>query len=289
MLRSIILSLSLFLCAPVFSVEHRSRVHALDVGAPTDEVVVLLANGRVAFAGQQDQALLELLRRSEVEGLDLAVEVGPGQELLSARELPPGQSEGVALHKQLTDPLFYPSVISSFDEARRVFELARKGKTDSQCYQRAHVWSYEWRVKERLFSNKLWLFFTPKYLRENRDRNFEWWFHVAPSMLVNVDGELLERVFDPKYFRSPVSIKRWTDHFMAQRPDCPLIETYSHYADYPESGSCFLQRSSMYYYRPVDLEILEKFGTRRNRWEAAEVIESFAEAFGVDLTSGAQR
>ena len=46
----------------------------------------------------------------------------------------------------------------------------------SQCYDKAHYWSYEW-SRQNLSLGKMFLFFTESYIRRY---NYKWWFHVAP-------------------------------------------------------------------------------------------------------------
>ena len=82
-----------------------------------------------------------------------------------------------------------------------------------------------------------------------------------------------------KYARGPLKLKQWTDIFMRDNADCPVVQKYSDHANYPESGSCFVMKSSMYYYQPVDLEEEELSGTVRNRWVPAEVSHAYQEAF----------
>src|SRR5690606_5817297 len=131
-----------------------------------------------------------------------------------------------------------------------------------------------------LYSSKAWLFFTKKYIRKYK---FEWWFHVAPMVHVVIDGEVKERVMDIKYARGPIKLKTWTDIFMRDRSDCPVVQKYSDHANYPESGTCFTMKSSMYYYQPIDLEKLERHQIEKNSWNAAEVQQAFMDALDVAL------
>ena len=175
---------------------------------------------------------------------------------------------------------YIPSVLSSYEQARNLFlEMKKSPIQESQCWQRAHVWNYEWRVKHDLFTSKAWIFFTRKYLRENPD--FGWWFHVAPMVHVNMDGVIKERVMDRNHSNGPMMIKRWTDSFVRDRSVCRLVETYSDHANFQDSASCFLQKSSMYFLQPVDLELFEKFATPRASWVEAELVEAYDKAFQV--------
>ena len=174
---------------------------------------------------------------------------------------------------------YSPSIISS-EKARELFYESLYNPKDSQCYNRAHVWSHEWRIKHKLYSNKVWVFFTRKYIREF---SFDWWFHVSPYVHVVEDGKVRERVMDIKYSRGPVKIRQWTDIFLRNDAPCPFVERYTDHANYPEFGSCFIMKSSMYTYQPVDLEWNEAFGLQKNVYVPSEIIASYLEAFDIDL------
>lgn len=179
---------------------------------------------------------------------------------------------------------YVPTVLNSFDEVRSLFfEMRPSPVAHSECWQRAHVWTYEWRVKHQLFSSKAWIFFTRKYIRENPD--LTWWFHVAPMVHVKLDGVIKERVMDRKYTNGPSSIKRWTDTFMRSRDNCRVVDTYSDHANYQDSANCFIQKSSMYFLQPMDLELLEKFDTPRESWVEAELRLAYEQAFDMKTQS----
>jgi hypothetical protein len=181
----------------------------------------------------------------------------------------------------MTNGPYSPSILQSFEEAVRLLQETRSDYDEkSQCYNRAHVWAYEWRTEKNIFSSKVWLFFTPQYIRKYK---FNWWFHVAPSVHVINKNAVKERIMDRKYAKSPLKLKEWTDIFMRDQSHCPVVDQYSHHADYPESGSCFVMKSSMYYYRPLDLEEIELKGKIKERWEAPEVIDAYLDGFNVVL------
>jgi len=176
---------------------------------------------------------------------------------------------------------FQPSILENMGMASSFFKQARSNaRNESECFNRAHAWAYEWRIKENLYSSKVWLFFTRRYIRKYK---FEWWFHVAPMVHVIDGGTVKERIMDMKYARGPADLKRWTNIFIKDRSDCPVVEKYSEQANHPESGSCFVMKSSMYYYQPVDLERLELMKDVRTRWDEVEVRKAFQDAFNEEL------
>ena len=175
---------------------------------------------------------------------------------------------------------FLPSVLDSLETAKKLHRESPYNPKESQCYNRAHVWSYEWRKKQNLYTSKAWLFFTRKYIRKY---NFEWWFHVAPLVHVVEDGLVKEKIIDVKYAKIPLRLKQWSDIFLRNDAICPVVENYSEQANYPESSYCFVMKSSMYFYQPIDLENFEKFGIEKFTWNEFEIKQAYLEAFDISL------
>lgn len=247
--------------------------------SPHEETLVFLSTGTVAKVSPGERALIEELELSRRRGKWLTMELDQDRFIRSALVTEVAEDENP---KQLhVTGEYFPSIIPSPEESARLFLDGRLKHKESQCYNRAHIWSYEWRVKEQVFSSKIWIFFTAKYIRKY---NFEWWFHVAPLFHVLLDdGKVHERVADVKYVRAPVKVKTWTDTFLRNDPECPVVERYSDYADYQESSWCYVMKSPMYYYQPLDLEQLEKDGTERLLWNPAEIRQAYKEAFDIEL------
>jgi hypothetical protein len=99
---------------------------------------------------------------------------------------------------------------------------------------------------------------------------------------VAFDNSVKERIMDIKYSKGPLNLKEWTDIFMRDNTNCPVVVNYSDYADFQESSSCFVMKSSMYYYQPMDLEEFEITTSPKTKWIQQEVQEAYREAF--DLT-----
>lgn len=101
---------------------------------------------------------------------------------------------------------------------------------------------------------------------------------MAPSVMVSENDAIKEKVMDVKYARGPLDLKRWTDIFMLNDASCPVVKTYSDYANYPESTWCFVMRSSMFYYQPFDLEVKESYETIKGNWFYAELKQAYFDA-----------
>ena len=105
------------------------------------------------------------------------------------------------------DPMFnYES--SNIENENQLFEMFTKLNRNkkrfglTQCYNRAHYWSYQMKQDYGVNSQKVFIYFTKKYTREI---NGSWWFHVAPAL--NFEDEL--HVFDPEFLTKPVTFESW--------------------------------------------------------------------------------
>lgn len=190
--------------------------------------------------------------------------------------------------RQNTNKFFYDpkqlnnDYVTNFRDQRRVDEIFRSQRTDvkekSQCYNRAHVWSWEMRRYSEngrvVQPGKMWMYFTKKYIRAYR---FKWWFHIAPYVQLN--GE--EVVMDKKFLRGPISTRGWTDFFIQPRTECQNISRYSQYENNPNDGHCFLMRTSVHYYQPYQAENLEKgTGQEQTSWQQWELKQAYKDGVG---------
>lgn len=250
-----------------------TRIHALDEAAGED-TLVLLTSGHVAVVPKNQKSFLPMLREVESQGAQIQVTLNKDREIEDYEIL--SRTKFVSRPNLSTEQEFYePTIVENMDLARTYFKEARFKDKESQCFNRAHSWVYEWFIKNTLYSNKTWIFFTRKYIRKYK---FEWWFHVSPSIKVLEQGMPREKIMDIKYTRGPTSLKRWTDIFMQNDADCPMVSTYSDYANYPETGWCYTMRTSMFYYQPFDIESKETWGSIKSNWVDEDVKQAFLDA-----------
>lgn len=257
------------------STQIKAQIYDIDEGSAGEETLILLTTGHVARVKEHAKKtnLFHELKeqKSWVEfTLNDKLEIEHSQLI----DVP---VDGLKFFStEPSDEIYKPTVLDNLEQAKTYFHEARYVNKESQCYNRAHVWAYEWFLKHTVYSNKTWLFFTRKYIRKYK---FEWWFHVSPSVQVNDNGVVKEKIMDVKYGRGPIDPKRWTDIFMQNDATCPLVKTYSDYANYPETGWCFTMRTSMFYYQPFDVEMKETWGTIKGNWYDSEVKAAYLEAF----------
>ncbi len=255
-----------------------SRIHDFDFGTTADEEdLVFLINGQVLRLPEGPQKSLIDLQAAKDKESKIQITVDEERKILEVELLTEAPSH---FKPELTDDSYPPTIIPDMNLARQYFQEARYKSKESQCFNRAHVWSYEWFTKHQLLSNKTWIFFTRKYIRKFA---FEWWFHVAPSVVVVENERPMHKVMDIKYGRQPLDLKRWTDIFMRNDAVCPMVKTYSDYANYPETGWCYTMRTSMFYYQPFDVEVLETWGTTKANWYEPEIKQAFKDALDEEL------
>ena len=280
---SLALSLALLPTLLWAKIQMTAGIHHLDHGDQMgEETLVYLSNGRVVRMKNFDLSLIEEMQEGVQSKKVFELELSDHNEILNlnvSAVQPQRLSAPSPSQKSLMTETFIPSILG-LEKANELFRESIPSPKESQCFNRAHVWSHEWRIKHKVYSNKMWMFFTRKYIR---DFAFGWWFHVAPMIHMVEEGKVRERVMDVKYARGPLKIKQWTDIFMRNDAPCPLVENYSDHSNFPEWGSCFTMKSSMYYYQPVDLEWKEAFSMDRSSYLPSEIIAAYLEAFEIDL------
>ncbi len=173
------------------------------------------------------------------------------------------------------------SYITNLDSSYEAQELFSTQRTDtrqkSQCYNRAHVWSWELSQKyynnRRIQTGKIWVFFTSRYIKNYR---YKWWFHIAPY--VHVNNEVA--VMDKSFTSTPVSERAWTNRFVKSQEACPVVSKYTAYRKNQWAADCYVMKSSVFYWQPWQLENVEKRGTTKVDWIEREIRKAYKNAIG---------
>ena len=249
----------------------------VDISHDEDITRVYLKNGSILKINHNTY-MLEI-------GKNYRFEFAPVSRIITlAREIKTPTRFGDSTMNRLSYPglfeTYFPTILKDEAQANALFSTMQYKHKTSECYNRAHTWSYSLRKDHNTYTSKAWIFFTRKYIRKF---DFPWWFHVAPLMYVSANGQVTERIADKKYATKVLPMKRWTNIFMKNNMDCPVIETYSDYADYPETGWCYLMKTNMYYYQPIDIEKLEQDGTEKNAWNFFELQQAFKDALDLEI------
>lgn len=176
-----------------------------------------------------------------------------------------------------------PSIVSE-TEAQDVFQSMNPNyRRRSQCFNRAHVWTYETFQSKGIHLMKVFMFFTSKYIREYR---YRWWFHVSPFAIVETNGEKRESILDHTFMNGPVGPKEWSDHFIEPRTPCPTVNRYSDYSNHQYDHYCYFMKVPMYFWQPRHLEALEAGTPAPESFVRDEVLAAYSQAFfGAPRTS----
>lgn len=222
-----------------------------------------LANGRVVFVSALPKHI------STLEDREFRITLNDKSELLTIEEAGPLRSEHSLVEEIGERPPYTPSVLPSKLELEAMWNRMNGNyKRVSECTDRAHVWAYDEFKRSGFMSEKVFAFFTASYI--NRVR-YKWWFHVAPLVRVNENGQVVSYVMDYRYSHRPNLIKEWTDSLVFSKRPCRMTTKFSEYDVNPQTEDCYMMIDSMYYRLPADLKLQETKGVYRKDFNLSEV------------------
>ena len=256
-----------------WSAKITSDIDSIDIGTESEPHLIMLSSGDVVFLdpGTERDQLLNELEESFQDSETLEFTIDDHRSLLTYRRVTIDQFKNENAHLPLTSLGPTPVTLT---QSQKIFRNMRRGwQNNSQCYNRAHIWSYEEFKRSGVESMKLFLFFTSRYIRNYR---YKWWFHVTP-MVTLTDGTW--RTLDKRYSRSPLKVKTWTDDFIYSRRSCPVVHRYSDYRNYQNAEDCYLIPVSQYYWQPRDIDRFERTGYEKTNFISSEINHAYWEAF----------
>lgn len=238
-------------------------------------IVLLSVGGRALRIESSDEQSLAVIgavagkpRFIEIEYED----IGTVDRIKSVQERPdmrPHASDGalpIEPQSQLEDPS-----VGRIDFPFGDRELSVQGlfeyfssfglRRNSQCFHRAYYWSHQLWRQTGAMTHKVFMFFTGKYIRRF---NYHWWFHVAPYVH---DESGQEIVLDPTYLKKPVTMRQWTNNFLRNDPECPIVTDYKGHHAQEREAWCYLVKVPMYYYHPNTVENARRNGLRIDQWD----------------------
>lgn len=257
-----------------------TRIHDLKQDKAFKEALVFMENGRVLKAAFENKELLRTLQEAHLAQSFLIIEHNEKRQIEDARIYPHMEVPESVLTEEIPwrKQNFTPTILSSYNEAKKIFRAQRGGSLgSSECYHRAHVWSWEAFKNSGINSMKIFMFFTQKFIREN---DYEWWFHVSPMVYAKENGGVVEYIMDKRFLSGPSYLSTWTRIFV-KGASCPEISKYSQYSQNQEKESCYLMKFIMHYYQPKDLEALERLNAVKNFWFDWEIKEAYQLGYGV--------
>ncbi len=256
---------------------HIGKVSQIDLPQKKNELpLILIDSGMVLKIKPEHKNDLAAFFSAHQKGEKLRIVTNKKRQIIAVENL--GIEDNKVSDSEESFANYEPSVLATEDDVTKLFKTLKRGANSwSQCYNRAHIWSYESKVNQSVNTMKVFVFYTRKYIREY---NFNWWFHVSPFTYVTGAESPEERVLDYRFTKSPVTMKKWTDIFMRNKVECTSINKYSDYENNQEKAYCYLYRASMYYYQPLDLEALENTGKEKTNWVKWEVKNAYRNGFG---------
>lgn len=162
---------------------------------------------------------------------------------------------------------FAPTDLQSIETATDIFKgmLNDGDRRRSQCFKRAHMWAFDMWSKMGISSQKVFIFYTQRYIQLE---DFEWWFHVAPVVVVK--GE--EYVLDGTFMSKPITVNEWKTYFIkSENITCPVAANYTEYSKNQWSRLCYLMKVPMYFFSPLDIENRDTKNIPRNHWVLEEL------------------
>lgn len=264
-------------CYSVHAERFQSKIHTIDTSTKENVPhLIKLENGRVVFVDKEDKELLNTFKASMKHEDLLEIDLDGNNNFVSAESI-----NEIKTEEDETDASgrmsFQPTVIEGYTNALSLFRRMRRDyQNSSQCYNRAHIWQYEENKSTGVSSQKTFLFFTNRYIRNYR---YKWWFHVSPMLLVRENGKVYERIIDRRYTSGPRYVKTWTNIFVATHRTCPVVSRYSEYSRNQESQDCYLMKVSQYFWQPRDILTRDNTGRVKTDWIQSEVDYAYWEAF----------
>ncbi len=275
-----VISFFFFLIMPLlcFSKTFKSKIHQIDESTDGSPHLIMLEGGDVIFLNDHNKEFLVALKKSKEKNVSIEIEADDQNNFISVRSFKEKKDQLDASLREENifevNSSYEPTLLNSVFEATLIFRRMRRDyQRDSQCYNRAHIWTWEEFNRSQLKSKKYFLFFTARYIRAYR---YHWWFHVSPAVSINGLGD---RILDRRYTVEIKSIKDWTDKFIYSKRSCPVVFKYNDYRNNQYSEHCYLIPVSMYFWQPRDIERRDRLGTEKTSYIRSEIRYAYWEAF----------
>ncbi|MGK5084732.1 protein-glutamine glutaminase family protein [Bdellovibrionota bacterium FG-1] len=116
---------------------------------------------------------------------------------------------------------YQPTVFGSMSDAQQLFSQERQLDHNSQCHNRAMVWTYDWYRYQGTRSMKVMMFFTKRFQNTyvrwrkgffgNSVKPYKWWYHTAPFVYVGNQEVVIDQEFCP----GPLTVDQWSQFFLS--------------------------------------------------------------------------
>lgn len=251
-----------------------TTIHSIDLGQIKESHMIRFDNGRVGFLEKEKSDVLNKIKKAHDENQMIKVELDQNNNIYDSRIL---ASSFMETSEAVSFATFKPTVLKDINSAIRMFNKMRKNYTQKgECFNRAHIWTYEQHKQTNTNMMKIFMFFTEKYIRKYK---FKWWFHVTPMIYVkNLESP---RTMDRRYSGGPRQVKTWSDTFVKTKRACKKVEKFDDFWLNQNVEDCFHIHASMYYVMPRDLEKRDLTGIEKEAFIEKEIRKAYWNGFGI--------
>jgi hypothetical protein len=283
--------LSFFLLSSIQSFAQNVKI--VDIINDGEEFLILASDGLVyeltnrdpenlefAYSALESHETVDLIKpiMSLNKFFDTRQKITGFQKFISESEQSKKNSTSINTENPTALDNYEVSTVSTEEKGLALFKTMRRDtRKRSQCYNRAHVWSFE--MSKKLIGNKKinlgksWIFFSRKYIKEYK---YKWWFHIAPYIKYDNIDDIF--VMDRKFTKKPLTLRDWTDTFMLNDAECSEVKYYSDYRARMYTEECFVIKSSMYYWQPNQIKALESGGEEKKIFKKRELETAYKNA-----------
>jgi hypothetical protein len=264
MLRILLLQVAILLSSIAQAEELTSRlVDFVPASENGDMALAYLESGRVLRISATRSSNFQIASLSALIGKTDRLRItfndlGDEDEILDLHRLPPP-----AFHPENSPPSLttQEGIEPQAPSATKLFSflVAKKLRKSSQCFERAYLWSHQMQKSFGLSSGKVFVFFSPDFIKKNR---FRWWFHVAPTTSVGQQGLVL----DATYTTGPRTVQGWLDDITPVRVNCQTITTFAGKPSLPRKPDCVLRYTNMYVFGSNHLRQVDQKGRLPAGW-----------------------
>ncbi len=208
-------------------------------------------------------------------------------------------------------------MLESAQQAEQIFSRMPEGfkeeggfRSESQCFHRAAIWSYDFHRNQKIESMKVFVFYTYAFRAayfKATGYPFDWWFHVAPYVVAKsvTPGKIDEWVMDKTYLEKPTDIGTWSNLFATlhlrcdeSRENCTMQRfaddkacaenvPYSQFINEVHAEKkpqvygkefCYIIRTPGTIAHPNDIPALEAEMTKDLKWQESDVLRALQSA-----------